>query len=308
MNVLDENAQFKDRRTLATVDAVEKFTALSQASRLEAFRLLCRYLPFGLFAGDIARLLALPHNTLSTHLQLLEEAGLIHSKKVGRSVIYVADQTTALGLAGYLVKDCCQLPETLLQTGGPSLRVAISAKRKVETAKISNILILCSGNSARSLMAEAILNREGQGRFVAYSAGSQPQTAPNLYAIELLDALGYETSTLRSKSWLEFSSPYAPSMDFIITVCDKAVGEACQHWFGHPLVVHWGLSDPALMEGSDAEKRAAFRQTYRCLSARVSQFVNLDIERLDLHSLKARLADIGKMEGATTMALEQRVA
>lgn len=176
------------------------------------------------------------------------------------------------------------------------------------SSKVSNVLILCTGNSARSILAEAILNREGAGRFKAYSAGSQPKGHPNPYAISLLKDLGYDTAEFRSKSWDEFATPDAPKMDFIITVCDSAAGEACPYWPGHPLVAHWGIPDPANVEGTDAEKRSAFMEAYRRLSSRMSEFVNLDVDNLDLASLKQRLNDIGSMEGATDMALSGKAA
>ena len=172
----------------------------------------------------------------------------------------------------------------------------------------ANVLILCTGNSARSILAEAILNREGAGRFRAYSAGSQPKGEPNPQALSLLKELGYETASFRSKSWDEFAGPEAPRMDFIVTVCDSAAGEACPYWPGHPLVAHWGITDPAAVEGTDAEKRAAFMDAYRRLSSRISEFVNLDVDNQDLASLKQRLAEIGAMEGATDMARQGQAA
>jgi arsenate reductase len=165
-----------------------------------------------------------------------------------------------------------------------------------------NILILCTGNSARSILAEAILNREGAGRYSAYSAGSQPKGEPNPHAIALLQSLGYDTSGFRSKSWDEFAGPCAPVMDLVITVCDSAAGEACPYWPGHPLVAHWGIPDPAAVEGADDEKREAFARAYRLLMARISAFMALDLDRMDAGSIKRRLDDIGAMEGATDMA------
>jgi arsenate reductase len=176
------------------------------------------------------------------------------------------------------------------------------------TDRVYNVLILCTGNSARSILAEAILNREGEGRFRAYSAGSHPKGSPNPLALSLLSELGYDVSGFRSKSWEEFAGVGAPKMDFIVTVCDTAAGEACPFWPGHPLVVHWGIPDPASVSGTDAEKRAAFLEAYRRLSSRITTFVNLDVEKFDLATLKRKLAEIGGMEGATDMALERTAA
>ncbi len=288
-------------------EAIALLSALAQPSRLEIFRLLVRYLPYGLPAGDIARLLAIPHNTLSTHLAVLEQAQLVLSRREGRSIIYVAHRNRALQLTAFLLADCCSLSQqacALAETAEPTL--PFPAKREAPMPdKIMNVLVLCTGNSARSILAEALLNKEGQGRIRAFSAGSQPKEAPNPHALALLQELGYDTTAFRSKSWSEFAGPEAPQMDFIVTVCDSAAGETCPYWPGHPLVAHWGIPDPAAVEGSDAEKRAAFMDTYRRLTARVTAFVNLDIARLDLPTLKQKLAEIGGMDGATEMALLQ---
>jgi arsenate reductase len=162
--------------------------------------------------------------------------------------------------------------------------------------------VLCTGNSARSILAEAILNRHGAGRFRAFSAGSQPKGRPNPVALELLASLGYDTHGLRSKSWTEFAEPGAPKMDFIITVCDTAAGEACPRWPGHPLAAHWGIPDPVEVGGSLEQKRAACQEAYRRLMNRITSLVNLPVERLSLAELGTRLAEIGRMEGATEIA------
>jgi arsenate reductase len=285
--------------------AVEIFGALSQVSRLETFRLLVRYLPYGLPAGDVARLIGVAHNTLSTHLSVLEQAGLVHSRREGRSIIYAADQGRSLELVDFLVDSCCGATGQScdLSMLRQSAKVFPTKREVSVSAKTYNVLILCTGNSARSILAEAILNKEGEGRIRAFSAGSQPKKKVHSHALALLNELGYETNSFRSKSWAEFGGPEAPAMDFIITVCDSAAMEACPHWPGHPLVVHWGLPDPAAVGGTDSEKRAAFMDAYRKLASRITAFVNLDIEGLDLASLKVRLGEIGRMEGATEMAL-----
>lgn len=162
------------------------------------------------------------------------------------------------------------------------------------TDRIYNVLFLCTGNSARSIIAEAILLREGAGKFMAYSAGSRPTGAPNPYAIELLKGLNHDSSFARSKSWDEFSGPGAPQMDFIFTVCGNAAGETCPVWPGHPTTAHWGVPDPAAVKGTEAEKRVAFSETYRMLNSRISIFVNLPLESLDKMALKTRLDAIGK--------------
>ena len=161
-----------------------------------------------------------------------------------------------------------------------------------------NVLFLCTGNSARSIMAECIMNREGMGRFKAYSAGSMPAGKVNLNALNLLKKLNYVTDDLRSKSWEEFSGPDAPKLDFVFTVCDNAAQEVCPIWPGQPMTAHWGLPDPAAAEGTDAEHALAFDETYRMLFQRITIFVNLPLASLNKLSLQQHLDEIGK-HGAT---------
>lgn len=161
---------------------------------------------------------------------------------------------------------------------------------------IYNVLFLCTGNSARSILAEAILNKNGRGRFRAFSAGSQPKGEVHPYALELLEHSHYPIAGLRSKSWEEFSGEDAPQMDFVFTVCDSAAAETCPVWPGRPVSAHWGLSDPAAAQGGEAEKHLAFAQAFRMLSTRINVFTNLPIASLDRISLKARLEEIGEAE------------
>jgi len=167
-----------------------------------------------------------------------------------------------------------------------------------------NVLFLCTGNSARSVIAEAILNKIGRGRFNAYSAGSQPKGRVNPHTIELLQGLGYDTSRFRSKSWDEFSKPGASQFDFVFTVCDNAAAEACPVWPGQPMTAHWGVADPAEAEGSPAQIALAFKEAYRMLNQRIAIFVSLPIASIDRLALERRLKDIGRMEGATAKAAE----
>jgi arsenate reductase len=165
-----------------------------------------------------------------------------------------------------------------------------------------NVLFLCTGNSARSVIAEAILNREGRGKFRAFSAGSRPKGAVNPHTIRLLQRLNHDTSALRSKSWEEFAQPGAPALDFVFTVCDDAAGESCPVWPGQPMTAHWGIPDPAAAVGTDAEIAVAFSDAYRMLNQRISIFVALPMRSLDTFTLQARLRDIGRMAGATARA------
>jgi arsenate reductase len=165
-----------------------------------------------------------------------------------------------------------------------------------------NVLFLCTGNSARSIIAEAVLNREGRGTFRAFSAGSHPKGTVNPHTLRLLARLNHDTSALRSKSWEEFAQPGAPKLDFVFTVCDDAAGESCPVWPGQPMTAHWGIPDPAAAQGTDAEIAVAFNEAYRRLNQRIGIFVALPLRALDTLTLQARLRDIGRMAGATARA------
>jgi arsenate reductase len=157
-----------------------------------------------------------------------------------------------------------------------------------------NILVLCTGNSARSILAEALFNTLGAGRFMAYSAGSHPTGRVNPFAVEQVKALGYPVEGLRSKSWDEFAQADSPRMDFIVTVCDNAAGEVCPLWPGQPVTAHWGFPDPAAVAGSDEEKRAAFALTLRQIRNRVQLFLSLPLETLDRMAIESRMKAIGR--------------
>lgn len=162
------------------------------------------------------------------------------------------------------------------------------------TDKPFNVLFLCTGNSARSILAEAVLNRVGSGRFNAYSAGSHPKGQVHPYSLQLLRSLNYDTSFARSKPWDEFATPDAPKMDFVFTVCDDAANEACPVWPGQPMTAHWGVPDPAAAEGTDAEKHLAFAEAYRMLNNRIAIFISLPMNMIDKLALQSRLDEIGR--------------
>jgi arsenate reductase len=166
--------------------------------------------------------------------------------------------------------------------------------------RVFNVLFLCTGNTARSILAESILRKEGRGRFRSFSAGSQPKGEINPYALRVLERAEYPTEGLRSKSWLEFAGPDAPVMDFVFTVCDNAAGESCPVWPGQPMTAHWGIEDPAAVEGTDLEKEAAFVTAHRYLKNRILAFVNLPLGSIDRLSLGAKLRDIGRGKGSTS--------
>jgi arsenate reductase len=167
------------------------------------------------------------------------------------------------------------------------------------TDRIYNVLFLCTGNSARSILAESILAKDGDGRFRAFSAGSQPKGIVNPFALKVLRSFDYPAEGFHSKSWEEFARPDVPVMDFVFTVCDNAAGEACPVWPGQPMTAHWGIEDPAAVEGTDIKKEAAFVAAFRYLKNRISVFIALPITSLDRMTLGSKLVEIGKSQGAT---------
>lgn len=174
------------------------------------------------------------------------------------------------------------------------------------TVRPFNVLFLCTGNSARSILAEGILRKDGAPRFRAYSAGSYPKGEVNPFALKILDSYGYPTDDLRSKSWDEFAGADAPSMDFIFTVCDDAAGEQCPVWPGHPATAHWGIDDPSHVAGTDIEKETAFVTAFKYMKTRISLFLALPLDKLDHLTVKSHLLEIGKAEGASPSAGNRR--
>lgn len=166
--------------------------------------------------------------------------------------------------------------------------------------KIYNVLFLCTGNSARSILAESIMRKDGRGRFRSFSAGSQPKGQVNPYALKVLASFNYPDDGMRSKSWEEFAAPDAPVMDFVFTVCDSAAGESCPVWPGQPMTAHWGIEDPAAVEGTDLDKEAAFVAAFRYLKNRISIFTSLPLHGIDKLSLGTKLREIGRMDGSSS--------
>ncbi|MBI4753981.1 MAG: metalloregulator ArsR/SmtB family transcription factor [Betaproteobacteria bacterium] len=280
--------------------AVQSLAALAQASRLAIFRLLVEAGPRGLNAGAIAERLALPAATLSFHVAQLTRAGLVSARQESRFIYYAADFAAMDQLIAFLTANCCQgaspcLPLTAAAGAGISAAAAQTNEgSSVVPDRIFHVLFLCTGNSARSILAEALLNAMGRGRLRAFSAGSHPAGRVNPFAIELLRKNGLPVEDLRSKNWDEFAQPGAPAMDFVFTVCDGAAGEVCPVWPGQPMTAHWGIPDPAAVQGSDADKRKAFFTAYSQLQHRMSIFTSLPLDKLDRLALKQRLDEIGR--------------
>jgi len=286
-----------------TQAAIAAFAALAQDHRLQVLRLLMRQAPYGLPAGQISDCLGITASTLSSHLSQLERAGLLRSWRDQRRIFYAANAEGMRDLIAFLTEECCEgHPELCGYTpqGNPALDLEVwvadspEPKSSFRDDRVFNVLFLCTGNSARSIMAECILNRLGHGRFHAYSAGSQPRGTVHPYALELLQHYHYDISHLRSKSWGEFSGSDAPPLDFVFTLCDAAAQESCPVWPGQPMTAHWGLPDPAAAQGPESAKRFAFVDTLRMLTQRIDIFVNLPVAKLDHLSLQHRVDAIGK--------------
>jgi arsenate reductase len=290
------------------IQSIEALSALSQETRLDVFRLLTQAEPRGLCVNEIADAMGARQNTISTNLAILSRAGLIRSLREGRSIRYFADLDGMRDLLSFLMEDCCGgRPETC----APFLKIVARACGRDDMTvsdKMYNVLFLCSGNSARSIMAEAILSRWGQGRFRAYSAGSQPRGEVHPFALDLLRRQNFDLGFARSKDWAEFAQPGAPELDFVFTVCDIAAAEACPAWPGQPMTAHWGIPDPVAVKGSEVERRLAFADCYRMLNNRISIFVSLPIASLDRLSLQKRLDDIGRVSDAIAPARESESA
>jgi ArsR family transcriptional regulator, arsenate/arsenite/antimonite-responsive transcriptional repressor / arsenate reductase (thioredoxin) len=270
-------------------NAIEGFGSLAQATRLAAVRHLLAVHPQSLPAGEIARLCEVPHNTMSTHLGILSRAGLISVEKDGRSMNYRADVDGFRGLLEFLSRDCCNGRPELC---GDAFDLPSEATGKFMTPTF-NVLFLCNQNSARSIIAEALLEKIGRGRFRAYSAGSEPAREPVPEVIDRLKALGHDVSRLHSKSWNEFKGPHAPRMDFIIALCDAPSGQFCPDLGVDFVTGAWPLPDPAQFTGSPTERTTLLNELYAMIRRRIEIFTSLPFDSLDRMAIKARLDEIG---------------
>ena len=278
---------------------IAAFAALAQETRLRIVRILVGAGPDGLAAGQVGQAVGASSSNVSFHLAQLEHAGLVTSRREARSIIYSASVNGLSSLVGFLLRDCCGgRPELCAPATIPASLFGSSPESPM-SQRVFNVLFLCTGNSARSIMAEVILNKLGAGRFQAHSAGSQPRGQVNPFAVKALEGFGFPTEGLRSKSWEEFAHPDAPAMDFVFTVCDSAAGEICPVWPGQPISAHWGIEDPAGVEGTDIEKEAAFVQAAKYLRNRISAFAALPVGSLEGVALDNRLRAIGAMDGAS---------
>ncbi len=272
---------------MESTDAATAFAALSQETRIDLLRLLIAQGSNGLPAGDIAHHLGVPPSTLSFHLTALERAGLTQSTRQGRHIIHAARIMGLRRLLEFLTETCCG--------GRPELCGDLARLLPEENPGMTpafNVLFLCTHNAARSIMAEAILNKTGGGRFHAYSAGSEPHAQPNPEVMAKLDALGHDTRALHSKSWHGFTGPDAPRMDFVITLCDTPRGQTCPDFGDLAVTAAWPLPDPAQFTGSDVERASMLNMLHASLWRRIGIFTALPFAALDRMAMKARLDEL----------------
>lgn len=276
---------------MEATDAALGFAALSQETRLQLMRLLATRGASGMAAGDLAAALHQAPSTLSFHLSALEQAGLLQSTRQGRHVIYAVRFAGLRALFSFLTETCC--------AGRPDLCGDLARLLPEETLEDEsmtpafNVLFLCTHNSARSLMAQAILNHIGKGKFNAYSAGSEPAPTPMAEVIERLKTLGHDVSELRCKSWNKFAGPNAPRMDFVITLCDTLQGQHCPDFGEKPVTAAWPLPDPAKFSGTAIERATMINELYGMIRRRLDIFINLPYASLDRMALKKRLDELG---------------
>ena len=262
-------------------DAARVFVSLGHPGRLSVFRLLMRYAPRGQRPTEIAAALGMKQNTLSHHLAELTQARLLKVTRVGRSLYYAVDLQQTEALVDYLTLD--------LVRGRPDVLASVTGLSRSPRTRLCNVLFICSANSARSIMAEAILSKLGNARFTAFSAGTAVGRGVNPQTVDILRRKGHSTDGLSSKPLERFQQHGAPPMDFVFTVCDMSAAEECPPWPGHPLTGHWGLPDPARATGSQTERAKAFDLTYEALRRRIEAFAGLPFAALDRRELQARI-------------------
>lgn len=277
---------------METDEAAAAFAALGQPTRLALLRALLAAGPDGIAAGDLAARLGVAPSTLSFHLRALEQAGLIAATRQGRSLVYAAQLARLRGVFAFLADACC---------GGDPARCGDLHRLldpHAETRPMTpafNVLFLCTRNSARSIMAEAVLNDIGKGRFRAFSAGSEPAPdGPLPEVLSQLRAMGHDVAALQSKSWAEFTGPDAPAMDFVIALCDVLNLQACPDFAGTHVTAAWPLPDPAKFTGSATERATLLNELYAALHRRLSIFVSLPFGTLDRMALKARMDELAQ--------------
>ncbi|APX12031.1 arsenate reductase/protein-tyrosine-phosphatase family protein [Tateyamaria omphalii] len=269
---------------------LDQLSTLSHPERMRVFRLLMRRCPDAVPAGEVAQVLGFKPSTTSVYLSALHKVGLIGQTRDGTSLRYAVDLGGAREMVAQLFLDCCNGRPDLcpLAMVDPSTRIAPMSDQK------HTVLFICTGNSARSIFAEAIMRNEAGDRFNVHSAGTKPTSELNPFAVEMLQQKGIDPGDLRAKNVSEFQGPDAPHLDFVFTVCDLAANEECAPWEGQPISAHWGLPDPVKAEGTDAEKRLAFQQTFGAMRNRILAFAALPLGTLSRTSLQHEVDQIGR--------------
>jgi arsenate reductase len=277
---------------METNDAAFAFAALGQGTRLDLLRVLLDAGPSGVAAGDIAHRLGVPSSTLSFHLRALDQAGLIGATRQGRSLIYAVQFARLRALLAFLVEACCGGEPARCGDLGRMLDT-ITRENSIMAPPAFNVLFLCTHNSARSVMAEAILDKIGRPRFEGWSAGSDPRPeGPLPEVLTLLKTLGHDVSDLRSKSWNELTGPDAPRMDFVIALCDTLQGQICPDFGATTITGAWPLPDPSKFNGTAAERATLLNEVYAGLRRRLEAFISLPVASLDRIALKARVDEL----------------
>ena len=265
-------------------------TALGHPHRLALFRLLMRRYPDRVPAGEIATALGIKASTLSTYLATLMQVGLISQTRVGTSLLYAVNMDQVRATFDYILLECCRgRPEICVHDPIPDPDGA-----RIMTNRKYTVLFICTGNSARSIMAETILREIAGDRFIAYSAGTNPSSELNPFAVQVLRDKGHDVRALHAKTIAQFQGADAPKFDFVFTVCDLAANEECPPWPGQPISGHWGLPDPVKVEGTAAEKGLAFQQTYGAMRRRIEAFAALPLQALDRIALQSAVDDIAR--------------
>lgn len=268
-----------------------RLATLGHPQRLAIFRLLMRRYPDHVAAGEIAHALDLKPSTLSAYLSALMQAGLVDQEREGTFLRYAIAMTEVRRTFDYLLLDCCRgRPELCLPVPG-----SLTEGTRAVSERKYKVLFICTGNSARSIFAESILRKDAGDRFEAYSAGTKPRSELNPLALEVLRQKGHDIGVLRAKNVSEFQGKDALRFDFVFTVCNQAANQQCAAWTGQPVSAHWGMPDPVMAEGTDAEQALAFQQAYGALRNRILAFTELAIEDLDRISLQNAVDDIGRM-------------
>lgn len=269
---------------------MDRLATLSHPQRMAVFRLLMRRCPDELPAGEIADALEIKASTASVYLSALTQVALISQRRDGTRRLYAINLNAAREVVSGLFVDCCRGRADLCPPQFSDLLRGIVPL----TDKKFTVLFVCTGNSARSIFAETILRDMAGDRFAAYSAGTADRSELNPFVVEMLRSKGHDVSLLHSKNILEFQGAGSPKMDFVFTVCDRAANEDCPTWPGQPVSGHWGMPDPVKADGTDAEKRFSFHQTYGALHNRINAFTSLSFELLDRGSLQKSVDQIGK--------------